>query len=160
MSAAKHTPGPWELDDLGNVCSQAVHNIALVFASSTRESWSGSDFDTQAHCEANARLIAAAPDLLEALKAHQEAEAMPTRGDSSDFVWPKAEMRQPGETASGWICEKHGLGYQSVCICCRDDLEAHSARKDRNARAARDDALRAAREKGIAAIAKAEGAAS
>lgn len=67
-----HTPGPWELDDLGNVCSQAVHNIALVFSSSTREGWSGSDFDTQAHCEANARLIAAAPDLLAALQSARD----------------------------------------------------------------------------------------
>lgn len=78
--SAKHTPGPWELDDLGNVCSQAVHNIALVFSSSTREGWSGSDYDTQAHCEANARLIASAPELLafvqEFLADYQSLEGM------------------------------------------------------------------------------------
>jgi len=68
MSAAKHTPGPWRLDEIGNVESEAVHNIAVVFSAAGQVNWSGSDFDTLAHCEANARLIAAAPELLEALK--------------------------------------------------------------------------------------------
>lgn len=68
MSAAKYTPGPWRLDEIGNVESEAVHNIAVVFSAAGQVNWGGSDFDTLAHCEANARLIAAAPELLEALK--------------------------------------------------------------------------------------------
>lgn len=66
---SKHTPGPWRLNDVGNVESEAVHNIAVVYSAAGQEGWSGSDFDTLAHCEANARLIAAAPELYDAADA-------------------------------------------------------------------------------------------
>ena len=62
MSTA-FTPGPWSINETGNVVSCAVHNVAIVFHSATKESWSGSDFATLSHCVANARLIASAPDL-------------------------------------------------------------------------------------------------
>ena len=90
---------------------------------------------------------------LDALTAIQDAIGMPTSGDSSDFVWPKSTMRHPGETAYGWICEKHGLGYQSGCICCAGDLKAYREQKDREARYAREDAIRDASKKVRAAIA-------
>ena len=100
-------------------------------------------------------------ELVEALQAYDQALAMPTYGDYSGFVWPKIEMRKPGDTAWGWICEKHGLGYQGGCICCRDDMDKFRDQKDREARYARDDALRAARNKASAVLAKArEGAQS
>ena len=90
---------------------------------------------------------------LDALTAIQDAIGMATSGDSSDFVWPKSTMRHPGETAYGWICEKHGLGYQSGCICCAGDLMAYREQKDREARYAREDAIREASKKVRAAIA-------
>lgn len=62
-----HTPGPWFVDEHG-VSSKAVLGIARVYHAATREEWSGSDFATSSHCEANARLMAAAPELLEALE--------------------------------------------------------------------------------------------
>lgn len=96
-------------------------------------------------------------ELLAAAQAYLSAEAMTNYGDSSDFVWPKIEMRHPGQAAWGWICEKHGLGYQSGCIFCRDEFVRHGERKNREARYARDEALRAARDKARAAIAKATG---
>lgn len=68
MSETKFTPGPWEVDEIGNVSSTAVRNIATVFGAATREGWGGSDYATFAHCKANARLITSAPDILEALK--------------------------------------------------------------------------------------------
>jgi len=83
-------------------------------------------------------------ELIEVLKANQIAEAMTTYGDSSDFVWPKSEMRKPGDTAWGWICEKHGLGYQSGCICCSGEFDEYRKRKDQTARYLRDEALREA----------------
>ena len=66
---AVHTPGPWEVSHLsaagkrtaGLLIREAGHCITL--ASVRREN------------EANARLIAAAPDLLEALKELQHAVA-------------------------------------------------------------------------------------
>jgi hypothetical protein len=81
MSAAQHTPGPWKLDELGNVGSDAVKNIAVVFSAATRELWGGSDFATLRHCEANARLIASVPELLAALVWREQFERR--QGESS-----------------------------------------------------------------------------
>jgi hypothetical protein len=99
-----------------------------------------------------------AQELLAVLQEYVAAEEMTKYGDTSDFVWPKIEMRKPGETAWGWVCEKHGLGYQSGCICCHDEYLAHKERKDSSARYARDDALHDACKKARAAISKATGA--
>lgn len=57
MSETKHTPGPWEFDG-------PHHNIIVWSSPNNRICFMTSDGPT----EANARLIAAAPDLLEALK--------------------------------------------------------------------------------------------
>ena len=62
----QHTPGPWHVNELGNVADKT--RIVIGVIATTFESYSG---------EANARLIAAAPDLLEALKemldGHEDA---------------------------------------------------------------------------------------
>ncbi len=66
MSAAKHTSGPWCVDpsDKTAVFKQfKLPRIVNEKVCSVRFSWM-----TQGEKEANARLIAAAPDLLEALK--------------------------------------------------------------------------------------------
>lgn len=55
MSEAKHTPGPWAV--AGRLIVSAKHGSI------------GAVDDGQPNVEANARLIAAAPDLLAALKA-------------------------------------------------------------------------------------------
>jgi hypothetical protein len=59
----KHTPGPWTLDEPHQVWAEAVGEYVAITAEIE-------DFDTvpRDQAEANARLIAAAPDLLEALK--------------------------------------------------------------------------------------------
>ena len=55
MSASKHTPGPWTKDR--NIIEDANGNeIARV------------SYERSGYVQANARLIAAAPDLLEALR--------------------------------------------------------------------------------------------
>lgn len=71
---SKHTPGPWTLD-LGNIGVDMKNNvgvdapdhggIAQVVWVMDDDANEGKNTPT---CEANARLIAAAPDLLEALK--------------------------------------------------------------------------------------------
>jgi hypothetical protein len=61
----KHTPGPWEAT--GNVVHRGIQTVALVY-STPRE-----------QCEADARLIAAAPDLLAALKELLAAERFSNR---------------------------------------------------------------------------------
>lgn len=58
----KHTPGPWRITDGGNVCNCVGHtlhdegHVCIAFAQPVPEG------------EANARLIAAAPELLAALE--------------------------------------------------------------------------------------------
>lgn len=66
MSAAKHTPGPWSVNDRrdsgvmnNGVYVMADRNFVRVF-----NEWGDDEMQL-----ANARLIAAAPELLEALKA-------------------------------------------------------------------------------------------
>lgn len=67
MSGVKHTPGPWltqwEHDGDESIWSRdgGMHMIATCHA----------EDDRVIPAKANARLIAAAPDLLEALEAHQ-----------------------------------------------------------------------------------------
>jgi hypothetical protein len=67
VSNAKHTPGPWQLDD-----ESEVHKEGAVIASvKMPDDFPCLDEDTDeaallAECEANARLIAAAPELLAA----------------------------------------------------------------------------------------------
>lgn len=71
--SAKHTPGPWTAQNDGRDIISIQHNnndpgaISMTLAKVTaRMTW-------RSQAEANARLIAAAPDLIEALKACDEA---------------------------------------------------------------------------------------
>ncbi len=56
MEKAKHTPGPWRVGDAGRTIFQPVGIKAVAYCDKTE------------NFRANARLIAAAPDLLEALE--------------------------------------------------------------------------------------------
>jgi hypothetical protein len=78
MSKQKHTPGPWNLSDGANgewqvTAPDAVDlkgedwSVAMVFGSVGHDGGNGES-------DANARLIAAAPDLLEAAELLEKAE--------------------------------------------------------------------------------------
>ena len=62
MSKAKHTPGPWEVSNLlrsyGSVYVRADRNFVRIY-----DEWKSEEMQL-----ANARLIASAPELLEALQ--------------------------------------------------------------------------------------------
>lgn len=63
MSASKHTPGPWEVDMYGDVTANG-EDVARIA--------------TTGECaERDARLIAAAPELLEALRPFISATLTP-----------------------------------------------------------------------------------
>jgi hypothetical protein len=62
-SHASHTPGPWEND------RQTVYSVNGVHEQEIAEVYGNAD----GNAEANARLIAAAPELLEALKRITDA---------------------------------------------------------------------------------------
>lgn len=59
-----HTPGPWvnDFEESGRICDAAGHDMIRIYV----DPHSGRDFETG---KANARLIAAAPDLLEAVQS-------------------------------------------------------------------------------------------
>jgi hypothetical protein len=76
MNEAKHTPGPWEYRVAANYVgfSIAPVNTVVTLAAVERprgnpETLNVTCFNFPGDTEANARLIAAAPDLLEACKA-------------------------------------------------------------------------------------------
>lgn len=63
-----HTPGPWcavDVDHAVAICTVDGHTVADVFAMA--------DAECGVTTDANARLVAAAPDLLEALQEAHEA---------------------------------------------------------------------------------------
>ena len=72
MNAAQHTPGPWEKCDRGDYSDFDGHSN-VILGDDTRicvVQNSGDDW-----ADANARLIAAAPDMLAALLSAQESIA-------------------------------------------------------------------------------------
>lgn len=88
MSAPLHTPGPWE----NNPCVTfhdrpdlpcVVDEHRLVVA----QCWD--DGHTEEECEANANLIAASPDLFEALDLYQQAIGPLTGKPLNDEQWKR-----------------------------------------------------------------------
>ena len=67
MSAAKHTPGPWKVISEQTSREVEVFEIAEISHYRVIRDARGDGFDAQGHDLADARLIAAAPELLEAL---------------------------------------------------------------------------------------------
>lgn len=76
MSETKHTPGPWHIHEDGMKFSREIYPVNYGGKENTERcvliarvsGWKGG-FNTAKEAEANARLIAAAPELLEALQA-------------------------------------------------------------------------------------------
>lgn len=92
--SAKHTPGPWRWD--GNVCDYDPENEAPWLVT---EMHSAVVLGGSINCgnEANARLIAAAPDLLDALQAFA-TEIVPNNTD--DPLWMSARAAIAKATGS------------------------------------------------------------
>lgn len=67
MSGFKGTPGPWEVDR-NNVHSGRIATIHHCIGNDWVEIWSPEWPDTEEKQEANARLMSAAPELLDALQ--------------------------------------------------------------------------------------------
>lgn len=74
MGEVKHTPGPWEYIDATKVASMQYAPACVIKSGNkqiSRFSWNDDSpfFPNKEESQANARLIAAAPEMLEALKA-------------------------------------------------------------------------------------------
>ena len=75
MTDTKHTPGPWGVSHAGATTNKGVHTDGFFIGTEDGQMVCDLYFKTQdgglqqfVNAEANARLIAAAPDLLEALE--------------------------------------------------------------------------------------------
>ena len=72
MSESKHTPGPWRLDRHSSYSVEGDHPKWGRMSIASAGTWSSNLVDGEELCltqQANARLIAAAPEMLEALEA-------------------------------------------------------------------------------------------
>jgi hypothetical protein len=79
MSNTTHTPGPWKFIDASKVASYQYKSLCVIEAGNKQVasfSWNDNSpwFPTRIESQANARLIAAAPDLLAALKMLREID--------------------------------------------------------------------------------------
>jgi hypothetical protein len=94
MSEKKWTPGPWEVGPANMVDSNAVTAIARCGCAFRSPQYSGTDFATPAHQEANARLISAAPDLYDALeeckRVLSDLQSTQLEGTRTRDAWEKA----------------------------------------------------------------------
>ena len=96
----KHTPGPWMVDAMGNVWASNTKVCDMAERPIQDSAYRAKELGEH---EANARLIAAAPDLLEALK--DMTPPMPPPDAKCHF----------------------GLVPQSECAYCKRIAKAHAA---------------------------------
>lgn len=96
------TPGPWEIsgdrDDVWEIIAPTEAAVAPTFGSVAEITYTGGN------AEANARLVTAAPDLLEALEALVETVAPAVSGTAHlepYFVEPIAKARKALARARG-----------------------------------------------------------
>ncbi len=115
MSKVAHTPGPWHRDrESGVRCdvrSESGRKIALCWGLSTSRAAQANSASYRAECDANARLIAAAPELLEALR--QLEMAVLHNGDWDDGCFyhngtSAPELQRPLDDARAAIAKVEG----------------------------------------------------
>lgn len=101
MQEAKHTPGPWEWENVPGAGIQVrgpyKGSTRLLFSDIWRQF---AEREWDAEMEANARLIAAAPELLEALQGVLKIE----RGSSGRIIlesWHEEVIRNEIAKATG-----------------------------------------------------------
>jgi hypothetical protein len=88
-----HTPGPWRWDhesNVGNLIVDPERNAVATFQARSHLKWA----EQQAEREANARLIAAAPELLEALKEIRQDRDVDMVGAFADGWYAALEVCQ------------------------------------------------------------------
>ena len=86
---SKHAPGPWMVLDTPESMYAPFWIVAKSNVSLAAKMRVAS-IDDEPEARANARLIAAAPELLEALKQLLRQVDESGNGDASDFGWPSA----------------------------------------------------------------------
>jgi len=87
---AKHTPGPWVADDNEGFSPWSIWSRMAPSGHGTPGRKVAVVDDCSGHSDADAQLIAAAPELLEALQA--VLRSFPTDRDMRDAGWERAEI--------------------------------------------------------------------
>lgn len=142
----KHTPGPWEVSiyeeypTLHTIWSKKEEIPTLI----ARTCYAP-------RSEYNANLIAAAPELLEALQEIKSAISLSPYAEKVDFDYPSKTY---DSSFGGGDCSKHGR-YYGVCHCCKKDHENARKDADRIAFWEREDSIRTALNKANEVIRKA-----
>lgn len=89
--SAKHTPGPWRFDDSGAIVRLfPIGDMSGCMAIAYGITGKHPDYMPQAEQHANARLIAAAPELLDALRA--TVAALEASGDGANLEMPSPAL--------------------------------------------------------------------
>jgi hypothetical protein len=108
MTITAHTPGPWRVFDV-------FKDLEIVSDRATaHETESIVQFKGQCNAKANARLMAAAPQLLKALQTSEQAIE-----EATDIL--HFEDRQPVTALEGWEIER---AYTALCSAL---VEVHQA---------------------------------
>lgn len=103
MSDVKHTPGNWKYIDATKVASMQYAPACVIKCGDkqiARFSWNNDSpwFPDKGESQANARLIAAAPELLEALKALLERYHIMGCGDGIEALQAAAAIKKATQT--------------------------------------------------------------
>lgn len=103
MTKSKHTPGPWDLGVNSYNAETRAEGDVLVKKTGKRIAYTGSVHTDREVNKANARLIAAAPELLEALEnitagLNDEEDTMPLIRGSEVKAARKAIAKARGES--------------------------------------------------------------
>lgn len=101
MNKTKHTPGPWTVN-------RATLQVRAEYTSGGETSFDiiaelPAEYATESECEANAALIAAAPDLLEAAIACAEYSALTWSDDPDNEPGFFKDLRDAIAKAEGGI---------------------------------------------------------
>lgn len=97
---ARHTPGPWSIGDENNACCDVLlgteHNLTCSL--DRRDDNTYAEVISRAEMLANAQLIAAAPELLDALQIAREFMSI-----ASDWNFHEAEINGEMRSTYDWL---------------------------------------------------------
>jgi hypothetical protein len=114
MDNVKHTPGPWEIaNDMYGIGNMKVYGVECK-QNGIRQPIANCGWDDRGESEANARLIAAAPEMLEALEDVElrctQARIASTIGKKDQTEFLRSELERIAEHARAILAKAQPKG--------------------------------------------------